>query len=153
MEKEKVDLKARNRKLFGQVESLEASIMKNKALVEDVEACMSHNIDLHAELKEKDEDLKKTEEARKEAMELAEKRAKELEDSCVALLAYMQEAKVAIDIAFVKGGVESRRVLLEADPATFLAWLQAELGQFSQLLESVTNFGAYGATLAIARSF
>ena len=89
MEKEKVDLKARNRKLFGQVESLEASIMKNKALVEDVEACMSHNIDLHAELKEKDEDLKKTEEARKEAMELAEKRAKELEDSRAALLACM----------------------------------------------------------------
>jgi hypothetical protein len=31
--------------------------------------------------------------------------------------------------------------------------VQAELGQFSQLLDSVADFGAYGATLAIARSF
>ena len=58
--------------------------------------------------------------------------------------------KVAIDVAFVKGGVESRRVLLEADPATFLAWLQAELGQFSQLLENVADFGA---TLDVVRPF
>ena len=41
----------------------------------------------------------------------------------------------------------------EADPAAFSAWPQAELGQFSQLLDSVADFGAYGATLAVMRSF
>jgi hypothetical protein len=35
----------------------------------------------------------------------------------------MQEAKVAIDAAFIKGGVESSRLLLEADPTAFSAWL------------------------------
>jgi hypothetical protein len=114
---------------------------------------MSPNVDLHVELKEKDEDLKKAEEAHKEDVELAEKRAKELEDSSAALVACMQEAKVAIDAAFVKGGAESSELLPEADPAAFLAWLQAEVGQFSQLLDSVADFGAYGATLTIARSF
>ena len=59
-----------------------------------------------------------------------EKNAKKLEESRAALLAYMQEEKVAIDTAFVKGGVESSGVLPKADPAAFSAWLQAELGQF-----------------------
>ena len=40
----------------------------------------------------------------------------------------MQEAKVAIDTSFVKGGAESSGVLHEADPAAFSVWLQAELG-------------------------
>ena len=44
-------------------------------------------------------------------------------------------------------------MLPEANPAAFLAWLQAELGQFSQLLENVVDFGAYGATLVVVRSF
>jgi len=65
----------------------------------------------------------------------------------------MQEAKVAIDSAFVKGGVESSGLLSKADPAVFSTWLQAELGPFSQLLESVADFGAYGAALTVARSF
>ena len=47
MEKEKVDLKARNRELSGQVGSLEASIAKNKSLVEDAEVCLSRNVDLN----------------------------------------------------------------------------------------------------------
>ena len=59
---------------------------------------------------------------------MAKENAKKLEDSLAALLAYMQEVKVVIDTAFVKGGTESSRVLPEADPAMFLAWLQAELG-------------------------
>ena len=41
----------------------------------------------------------------------------------------------------------------EADLAAFFAWLQAELGQFSQLLDSVADFGAYEATLVVAQSF
>ena len=57
-EKEKADLRARNKELSGQVGSLEASIARNKALVEDAEACMSHNVDLCGELK-KMEDLEK----------------------------------------------------------------------------------------------
>ena len=128
MEKGKVDLKARNRELSGQVGSLEASIAKNKALVEDAEACLSRNVDLNAELKRKDEDLRKAEDSRKKAEDLVEENTKKLEDSRAALLAYMQEVKVAIDSTFVKGGMESSGVLLEADPATFSAWLQAELG-------------------------
>ena len=51
MEKEKVDLKARSKELSGQVGSLEASITRNKALVEDAEECLSHNVDLNAEQK------------------------------------------------------------------------------------------------------
>ena len=65
----------------------------------------------------------------------------------------MQEAKVAIDATFVKGDMESSGVLPKANVAAFLVWHHAELGQFSQLLDSVADFGAYGATLAIARSF
>jgi len=107
LEKEKVDLKARNQELFGQVGSLEASIAKNKALAENVEACLSCNVDLNAELKRKDEDLRKAEDSRKKAEGLADKNAKKLEDSRAAWLACMQEAKVAIYSAFVKGGVES----------------------------------------------
>ena len=128
MEKEKVELKARNRELSGQVGSLEASIANNKALVEDAEACLSRNVDLNAELKRKDEDLRKVEDSRKKVDELVKENAKRLEDSCAALLACMQEAKVAIDTTFVKDSAESSGVLPEADLAAFLAWLQAELG-------------------------
>ena len=80
---------------------------------------MSRNIDLNTELKRKYEDLRKAEDSRKKAEELVEENAKKLEDSRAALLACMQEAKVAIDNAFVKGGMESSGVLPEADPATF----------------------------------
>ena len=128
MEKEKVDLKARNKELSGQVGSFEASIARNKASVEDAEACLSRNVDLNVELKRKDEDLRKAKDSHRKAKELAEENAKKFEDSCAALLACMQEAKVAINTTFVKGIVESSRVLPEVDPAVFSAWLQAELG-------------------------
>jgi len=128
LEKEKADLKARNRELSRKVKSLKASVARNKALVEDAEGCMSCNLDLRAELKGKDDDLKKAEDSRKKAEELAEENAKKLEDLCATLLAYIQEVKVAIVTAFVKGGAESSRVLPEADPVAFSAWLQAELG-------------------------
>ena len=150
LEKEKVDLKARNKELFGQVGSLEASIARNKALDEDADACLCCNVDLNAELKRKDEDLRKAEDSCKKAKELEKENAKKLEDSLAALLAYKQEAKVVIDTAFVKGSTESSRVLPEADPTVFSAWFQAELGQFSQLLDSVADFGA---TLIVAQSF
>ena len=81
-------MKARNKELSRQVGLLEASITRNKALVEDAEACLSHNVDLHTELKRKDEDLRRAEVSWKKAEELVEN-AKRLEDSCVALLAYM----------------------------------------------------------------
>ena len=71
LEKEKVDLKARNRELSGQVGSLEASIVKNKALVEDAEVCLSRNVDLNVEFKRKDEDLRKAEDSCKKAEDLA----------------------------------------------------------------------------------
>ena len=63
---------------------------------------VSRNVDLNAELKRKDEDLRKVEDSPKKAEELAKENAKKLEDSRAALLAYMQEVKVAIDSAFVK---------------------------------------------------
>ena len=114
---------------------------------------MSRNVDFNTELKRNNEDLREVEDSRKKAEELAEENAKKLEGSRAALLACMQEAKVAIDNVFVKGGTESSGVLPEAAPAAFSLWLRAELGQFSQLLDSVANFGAYVAALAIARSF
>ncbi|XP_066351472.1 autophagy-related protein 23-like [Miscanthus floridulus] len=85
LEKEKDDLKARNKELSGQVGSLEASIARNKALVDDMEACLSRNIDLNVELKRKDEDLRKAEDSRKKVEEL-EENAKKLEGSRAALL-------------------------------------------------------------------
>jgi peptidoglycan hydrolase CwlO-like protein len=109
LEKEKVDLKVRNRDLLGQVGSLEASVVRNKALVEDTEACLSRNVDLHAELKRKDDVPRKAKDSHKKAEELAEENAKKLVDSCAALLACIQEAKVAINTAFVKGGAGVKR--------------------------------------------
>jgi len=95
--------------------------VRNKALVDDVEACLSHNIELNMELKRKDKDLREAEDSHKKAEELAEENAKKLEGSRAALLACMQEVKVAIDNAFVKGGAVSSGVLPEADPAVFSA--------------------------------
>jgi hypothetical protein len=76
---------------------------------------LSRYVDLNAELKRKDEDLRK-------AGELAEENAKKLEGLRAALLACMQEAKVAINTAFVKGGMESSGVLPEADHGSSGAW-------------------------------
>ena len=84
-----------------------------------MEACLSRNVDFNTELKRNNEDLREVEDSRKKAEELAEENAKKLEGSRAALLACMQEAKVAIDNVFVKGGMESSRVLPEADPAAF----------------------------------
>ena len=114
---------------------------------------MSHNVDLNMELKRKDEDLREAEDSHKKAEELVEENAKKFKGSRAALLTCMQEAKVAIDNSFVKGGVESSGVLPEADPVVFSAWLQVELGPFSQLLDSVADFRAYRVALAIAQSF
>ena len=142
-----------NKELMGQVESLPASIEKNKALVVDAEACTSRNIDLCAELKRKDDELKRVDEARLEVMRLAEVRAKELEGSRVALLCCMEEVKAAIDAAFVKGGAGSSEALPKADPVAFLEWLRAKVGQFEKLLDSISDLGAYGAALGIAPTF
>lgn len=54
---------------------------------------------------------------------------------------------------FLPGGLELSEVLPDADPTAFSAWLQAELGQFTQLMNNISDFGAYGATLIVARSF
>lgn len=80
-------------------------------------------------MKKKDEDLKEAESHReaegvwKEAKEPAEKNAKMLEESRSALLACMEEAKVALDAIFAKAGAEQREVLPNADLAAFSAWL------------------------------
>ena len=58
-------------------------------MVEDVDACLSRNLDLNAELKRKDKDMRKVEDSRKKAVELAKENAKKLEDSRAALLPYM----------------------------------------------------------------
>jgi hypothetical protein len=158
--KARVDAKVEIKELKEQVESLEATTMKNKDLVNDAQALLNRDLDLCADLKMRDEKLeeakdlrKKAEEACKEAEELAEKNAKRLEDSRAALLACMQEAKVSLDAVFAKGGSEPSEVLLDAEPVAFLVWLQAELDQFTQLLNNVSDFGAYGATLAVVSYF
>lgn len=77
--------------------------------MDEAQALLNHNLDLHAELNRKNEELeeakdscKKAEGARKEAKELAGMNAKKLEDSRAALLACMQEAKVTLDAIFAK---------------------------------------------------
>jgi hypothetical protein len=135
LEKARVDAKVEIKELKGQVESLEATIAKNKDLVNDAQALLNRNLNLRADLKKRDEKLeeaedlhKKDEEAHKEADELAEKNAKRLEESRATLFAYMQEAKVALEVVFAKGGLEPSKVLPDAEPAAFSTWLQAELG-------------------------
>ena len=54
---------------------------------------------------------------------MEEARAKELEGSRVALLSCMEEAKAAINVAFVKGGVGSGEALPESNLVAFLEWL------------------------------
>ena len=56
-----------------------------------------------------------------------ERNAKKLEESCVIVLACMQEVKVALDSVFAKGGMEQSEALSDADPAVFLACLLAEV--------------------------
>ena len=58
LEKVKVELKSKNKELKGQVESLEVTIAKNKALVDDAEALLGHNLDLRVDLRKRDMDLK-----------------------------------------------------------------------------------------------
>jgi hypothetical protein len=105
------------------------------------------------ELKVKDDDLKKAEEAHQTAVGFVEARAKDLEDSRVALLACMKEAKAAIDSAFAKGGARLSEALPEADPGAFLEWLQVKVGQYAKLLDGISDLRAYGAAIAIARTF
>ena len=58
-----------------------------------------------------------------------------------------------MDAIFAKGGLEPSDALPDADPSTFSTWLQAELGQFTQLMNNISDFGAYGATLIVVHSF
>ena len=92
-------------------------------MVDDAEACLSRNVDFNIELKRNNEDLWEVEDSHEKAKELAEENAKKLEGSRAALLACMQEAKVAIDDAFVKGGAESSgcypRLILLCSPCGF----------------------------------
>lgn len=78
---------------------------------------------------------------------------KELADSRAALLACMKEAKVLIDGAFAKGGVDLSDALPDADPVSFSDWLSMEHGQFDQLLSGMLDIGAYGAAVSLARMF
>jgi multidrug resistance efflux pump len=109
-----------NRELKAKIGSLEASIAKNKGLIDDAQGLLNRNIDLHMGLKVKDEKLKEAkgshknvEVARKKAEELAEANAQKLEVSRAALLACMQEAKVALDAVFAKVSSELSKVLLD----------------------------------------
>lgn len=104
-------------------------------------------------MREKVEKLTEVQESYKKAQGLVASNAKKLEDSRVAFLACMQEAKVALDTIFVKAGSEPGVELPEVDPVAFLSWLKAEVSQLVPLLDIVLDFGAYGVTLAVARSF
>lgn len=70
-----------------------------------------------------------------------------------ALLACMREAKVALDAVFAKAGSTLSNEFPEANPEAVLAWLKMEVGQLVPLLDNVSDFGAYGTTLSVARSF
>lgn len=75
LEKAASDLKRENRDLSKLVESLQATIEKNKSVIEEAELCLSCNIALQSKLR-KEENLEKVEKARKEAVELAEAKGK-----------------------------------------------------------------------------
>jgi hypothetical protein len=109
LERSKGVLATANRELKAKIGSLEVSIAKNKGLIDDAQGLLNHNIDLHMELKDKGENLKEAkgshknvEVAQKKDEELAEVNAQMLEVSRAALLACMQEAKVALDAVFAK---------------------------------------------------
>lgn len=84
---------------------------------------MNCNIDLRVELRKKEEELKKAEEARQKAMDLAEARLKELDDSRVALQACMESVKAEVYGAFAKGGADLSGLLPEVDAMAFKEWL------------------------------
>lgn len=80
---------------------------------------MNRNIDLTVSLREKQEELEKVKKSCQDAEALAESKAKEMQESKDALLACMKEAKVLIDGAFAKGGMEASDDLPEADLVAF----------------------------------
>lgn len=69
------------------------------------------------------------------------------------MLACTRDAKVALDAVFVKAGSMATDKLSKANVADFLSWLTIEVGQLLPLLDLVSDFGAFSATLGIARSF
>ena len=93
------------------------------------------------------------EESRKKTEGLAASSAQKLEESHNALLVCIREAKDALDIVLLKARSKQSDQLPDADPKAFSTWLKLEIGQLGLLLDNVLDFGAYGATLAVARSF
>lgn len=65
----------------------------------------------------------------------------------------MQDAKVALDAIFAKATSMATDELPEANVVAFSSWLTTKVGQLLPLLDSVSNFGAFGATLGVAHSF
>lgn len=142
-----------NKELKARVGSPEATIAENKNKVEQADELLNHNIDLHTKLREKSDKIVEVEEACKKAEELAESNAQRLEYSRKALLACMRDAKVALDVVFAKAGSMVTDDLPEANAVAFSSWLSTEVGHLLPLLDSVLDFGAFGATLGVARSF
>jgi len=62
----------------------------------------------------------------------------------------MRDAKVALDAVFMKAGSAPSDELPDANAKAFKAWLSMEIGQLVPLLDSVLEFGMYGATLGVA---
>jgi hypothetical protein len=65
----------------------------------------------------------------------------------------MREAKVALDVVFAKAGLALSDKFPEANPEDVLAWLKRQVSQLVPLLDNILDFGTYGATLSVARSF
>ena len=65
----------------------------------------------------------------------------------------MRDAKVALDAVFAKAASMATDELPEANMAAFSSWLTTKVGQLLPLFDSVSDFGAFGATLGIAHSF
>lgn len=57
------------------------------------------------------------------------------------------------EAVFAKAGSEPCDEFFDADPMSFSTWLKVDVGQLVPLLDNVSDFGAYGATLAVACSF
>lgn len=150
--KREKELEVANDTLTRQVKELQEKIETGKKTLADVEECLNPNIDLGVDLRKKEGEIEKLTKACKDAESIAKSKAKELQDSKEALLVCMKEAKVLIDGAFAKGGMESSSELPEADLAAFSDWLTTIVGQFEELLHGALDIGAYGAAIGLSRT-
>lgn len=123
--------------------------MKKKR--EHAQDILNRNIELRAELTNKGKDLEVSEDARKRAEGSAVANATCILALTEGLRACMQDVKVVVDPVLAKAGASVSEPLLEVDVAALGEWLQSELGLLLHVVDSVCDFGSFGAALGVCR--